>query len=199
MPSVFLRALLCSAVATVSLGAMAAAPAPAPSAAPAVTPQSRSLDVLRAFDKLCNAPRLTFEILSDRAKVTGMKPVPASTPAPPAGTRIGRWGGTVPSGEFALLVDEIRSIKGIMTSCAIAADVGDVEVFRAAAIKTMSLRADVKPDISTEGGRTFDFGIVRQPSTHIFIRDLKPKGLNRILITVSTLVPVPKPAPAPAR
>jgi len=196
MPSVYLRALVCSAVATISLGAMVAAPAvlAAPAVPTAATAPSRSMDVLRAFDKLCNAPKLTFDVLADRAKVTGMKAVPA--PAPPSGTRIGRWGGTMPSGEFALLVDEIRSIKGLMTSCAVAADVGDVEVFRTAAIKTMSLRANVKPDISTEGGRTFDFGIVRQPSTHIFIRDLKPKGLNRILITVSTLVPVAKPAPA---
>ena len=193
MLPVFTRALLCSAVATFSLGAIAAAPAPSAAPAPvAVTPASRSMDVLRAFDKLCNAPALTFDVLSERARLTGMKTVPAAAPAANSGMRLGRWGGTVPSGEFALLVDETRNIKGVLTSCAVAADVGDVEVFRGAAIKTMSLRANVKPDISTEGGRTFDFGIVRPPSTHIVIRDLKPKGLNRILITVSTLAPLPK-------
>lgn len=183
MPSVFSRALLCSAIATVSLGAIAAAPA----AAPAVTPESRSMDVLRAFDKLCNAPKLTFEILAERAKATGMKPVPA--PAPPSGTRIGRWGGGVPSGDFALLVDEIRNVKGVTTSCAVAAEVGDVDIFRATAAKTMSLRAGVKPDVSTDGGRTFDFGVVRPPSTRITVRDFKPKGLKRILVSVSTLAP----------
>ena len=193
MSPVFTRALLCSAAATISLGAVAAAPAPSAAPAPvAVTPASRSMDVLRAFDKLCNAPKLTFDVLAERARVTGMKTVPAPAPAANAGLRIGRWGGALPSGEFALLVDETRNIKGVMTSCAVAADVGDVEVFRAAAIKTMSLRANVKPDISTEGGRTFDFGIVRPPSTHIVLRDLKPKGLNRILVTVSTLTPLPK-------
>jgi hypothetical protein len=189
MSSVILRALLCTVVATTSLGATAAAPVSAPTTAPAgpITPAARSMDVLRAFDKLCNAPKLTFDVLADRAKVTGMKTVPAEAPA--AGTRVGRWGGTLPSGEFALLVDEGRTIKGVTTSCAVAADVGDVEIFRATAIKTMNLKANIKPDISTEGGRTFDFGIVRPPSTRITVRDLKPKGLNRVLVTVSTLTP----------
>ena len=145
------------------------------------------MDVLRAFDKLCNAPKLTFDILAERAKVTGMKPVPGATA--PAGTRIGRWGGGMPSGDFALLVDEIRNVKGVTTSCAVAAEVGDADVFRATAVKTMSLRAGVKPDTGTDGGRTFDFGIVRAPTTRIVVRDFKPKGLNRILVTVSTLVP----------
>jgi len=188
MPSVFSRALLCSAVATMSLGAMAAAPAPA--AATAVPPESRAMDVLRAFDKLCNAPKLSFDILAERAKATGMKAVPPS--AVPAGTRIGRWGGGMPSGDFALLVDEVSNVKGVATSCAVAAEVGDVDLFRATAIKTMSLRAGVKPDVSTEGGRTFDFGVVRPPSTRIIVRDFKPKGLKRVLVSVSTLAPLPK-------
>lgn len=151
------------------------------------------MDVLRAFDKLCNAPKLSFDILAERAKVTGMKPVPApaSAPATPAGTRLGRWGGTMPSGEFALLVDQVTSVKGILTTCAVAAEVGDADVFRAMAIKTMKLRANVTSDTSTEGGRVFDFGIVRPPSTRIVVRDFKPKGQNRILIAVSTLVPAP--------
>jgi hypothetical protein len=195
MPSVFLRAVLCTAVATVSLGALAAAPAPAvapsvaPTASPTVTPEARSMDVLRAFDKLCNAPKLTFTILAERAKATGMQAVTEATPAPPAGTRAGRWGGGMPSGNFVLLVDELRNVKGVTTSCAVAAEVGDVDIFRATAAKTMNLRAGVKPDISTDGGRTFDFGIVRPPSTRITVRDFKPKGLKRILVSVSTLAP----------
>lgn len=183
MPSFFSRALLCACAATVSLGAVAAAPA-----ATVASEQARSMDVLRAFDKLCNAPKLTFDVLAERARLTGMKVVPAA--APPAGTRIGRWGGTLPSGEFALLVDENRSIKGLLTSCAVAAEVGNADVFRAAATATMQLRAGVKPDTGTDGGRLFDFGIVRPPSTRITIRDFKPKGLNRVLVSVSTLTPV---------
>lgn len=197
MPSFFSRALLCTCAATVSLGAaVAAAPAtsaaPVAPAAPAPTvasEQARSMDVLRAFDKLCNAPALSFDMLAERARITGMKPVPVTGTAP-AGTRIGRWGGTLPSGEFALLVDENRSIKGLMTSCAVAAEVGDADIFRAAATATMKLRTDVKSDTGTDGGRLFDFGIVRAPSTRITIRDFKPKGLNRVLISVSTLKPV---------
>ena len=182
MSSLFSRALLCACVATVSLGAAAAAPTPT-----VASEQARAMDVLRAFDKLCNAPRLDFTVLAERAKITGMKPVPATAPA---GTRIGRWGGTMPSGEFALLVDESRSIKGVLTSCAVAAEVGDADVFRAAATTTMKLRDGVKPDTGTDGGRLFDFGIVRAPSTRITIRDFKPKGLNRVLVSVSTLTPL---------
>lgn len=190
MPSFFSRALLCTCAATVSLGAAAAAPvAPAAPAPTVASEQARSMDVLRAFDKLCNAPALTFDVLAERAKITGMKPVPVTGTATPAGTRIGRWGGTLPSGEFALLVDENRSIKGLMTSCAVAADVGDADIFRAAATATMKLRTDVKSDTGTDGGRLFDFGIVRAPSTRITIRDFKPKGLNRVLVSVSTLKP----------
>lgn len=190
MPSFFSRALLCTCAATVSLGAAAAAPvAPAVPAPTVASEQARSMDVLRAFDKLCNAPALTFDVLAERAKITGMKPVPVTGTATPAGTRIGRWGGTLPSGEFALLVDENRSIKGLMTSCAVAADVGDADIFRAAATATMKLRTDVKSDTGTDGGRLFDFGIVRAPSTRITIRDFKPKGLNRVLVSVSTLKP----------
>ena len=184
MPSLFSRALLGTCVAAVSLGATAAAPAPT-----VASEQARAMDVLRAFDKLCNAPKLDFTMLAERAKITGMKPVPAAAAAP-AGARIGRWGGTMPSGEFALLVDESRSIKGVLTSCAVAAEVGDADVFRAAATTTMKLRANVKPDTGTDGGRLFDFGIVRAPSTRITIRDFKPKGLGRVLVSVSTLTPV---------
>ena len=189
MPSLFLRTLLGTAVATMSLGAIAAAPV----AATVASEEARAMDVLRAFDKLCNAPKLTFDILAERAKVTGMKPVPAPAAAPAlaAGTRLGRWGGTMPSGEFALLVDQSTSIKGVLTTCAVAAEVGDADVFRAMAIKTMKLRANVTSDTSTEGGRVFDFGIVRPPSTRIVVRDFKPKGQNRILISVSTLAPAP--------
>jgi hypothetical protein len=182
MSSLFSRALLGTCLAAVLSGATAAAPAPA-----VASEQARAMDVLRAFDKLCNAPKLDFAVLAERAKITGMKPVPATAAA---GARVGRWGGTLPGGEFALLVDESRSIKGVLTSCAVAAEVGDADVFRAAAIKTMALRAGVKPDIGTDGGRLFDFGIVRPPSTRITIRDFKPKGLNRVLVSVSTLAPV---------
>lgn len=144
------------------------------------------MEVLRAFAKLCNAPQLTFDSLSARATATGMKVVPGQAAA---GARAGRWSGAVASGDFVLLVDENRGIKGVTTSCAVAAEVGDADLFRATAIKTMSLRAGVQPDISTEGGRTFDFGIVRAPSTRITVRDFKPKGLNRVMVSVSTVTP----------
>lgn len=183
MPSLFSRTLLCTAIATLSCCAIAA-----PAAPTLASEQARSMDVLRAFDKLCNAPSLTFDVLAERARITGMSVVPAE--AAPKGTRIGRWGGKLPGGEFALLVDESRNVKGLTTSCAVAADVGDADVFRTLATTTMKLRADVKPDIGTDGGRFFDFGIVRPPSTRITIRDLKPKGLNRVLVSVSSIKPI---------
>lgn len=189
MPSVFTRTLLSAVLATISLGAMAATPAAPAAPAPMpgrVTPQVRSMEVLRAFAKLCNAPQLTFDTLSARATAAGMKVVPGQAAT---GVRAGRWSGAVPSGDFVLLVDETRGIKGVTTSCGVAAEVGDTEVFRAAAIKTMSLRAGVQPDISTEGGRTFDFGIVRPPSTRIAVRDFKPKGLSRVMVSVSAVAP----------
>ena len=88
-----------------------------------------------------------------------------------------------------MLVDESRGDKGVLTSCAVAAEVGDADVFRSAAIKTMQLRADTRSETGTDGHRSFDFGIVRPPSTRITITDFKPKGLNRVLVAVSTLAP----------
>lgn len=191
MSSVFTRTLLCTVFTTTSLGALAAGQAPVkPAASTVASEQSRSMDVLRAFNTLCNAPQLTFDALSAHAKAIGMKPAAsaqASTPA--AGKREGRWGGAVPSGPFALLLDENRSMKGVTTSCAVAAAVGDADIFRAEAIKSMKLRDGVKPDTGTDGRRTFDFGIVRPPSTRITVYDFKPKGVNQVMVSVSSVAP----------
>ena len=152
---------------------------------------TRAGSIINAFQVMCTLELPNFEHIEEKAIAMRMLRQIDKTEATPGNTSTRRtlWVGTLTSGPFVLLLDEMSGAKGKSTSCAIAVnDVPDTDAFRTAAVKVMNLPTVPQPEIQSDGSRSFIWDRIFGTGTTFLIRDFKPLSKPGIMLKLLAMV-----------
>jgi len=146
-------------------------------------PLTRSQSVLNTFQVLCTLEAFDFERLNARAEAMHML-LQEDKQAPSVQNTVMRsksWLGFLKTGPFLLQVEEMSGAKGVSGSCAVVADVPDVDGFRTETVKDMHLK-DLSPEIGHDNSRSYVWEKVYGQGTTLIIRDFKPTGRSGVMM-----------------
>jgi hypothetical protein len=149
----------------------------------------RAQSVINTFQIMCTLELPNFEHIDAKAAAMRM-PVQADNKVASPGdtvTHSKSWMGSLTTGPFALLLDEMSGSKGRTTSCAIVGNVPDLDAFRADAVSTMKLPAVSPPELRSDGSRSFIWERSFGPGTTLILRDFKPSGRPGIMLKLLTM------------
>jgi hypothetical protein len=131
--------------------------------------------VINTFQVMCQLEPLNFERLSERA--TAMRMILQGdnkySSAQNTITCSKSWVGNLRTGPFIFLLDEMSGVKGLSTSCAVVANVPDVDAFRAEALKEMHLKDISSPELGNDGSRSYTWSNPYGQGSTLIIRDFK--------------------------
>ena len=147
-------------------------------------PLTRDESVINTFEVMCNLELPNFEHIDEKATAMRMH-VLGNNEAPSPGNTVTRsksWAGSLTTGPFVLLLDEMSGAKGKSTGCAIVGDVPDVDAFRTSAVKVMKLPAVPQPEMGSDGSRSYVWDGFVGPGTTLILRDFKPSGKPGVML-----------------
>ncbi len=150
-------------------------------------PKSRSESVLNTFAVMCNLRAPDFDYLSAKATAMRMRLMEDNKKAPSAQNTVSRsksWVGLLTTGPFIFQIAEMSGAKGTTTSCAVVAEVPDVDVFRAGVMEDFHLDKAPAPEISTNGSRSYYWDHPTNPNDDIVVRDFKPAGKHGVMVKI---------------
>jgi hypothetical protein len=105
-----------------------------------------------------------------------------------AATHSKAWAGSLTTGPFVLLLDEMSGQKGKATGCAIVGEAPDLEAFRTEAINTMKLGVMQNPEMGADGSRSFIWDNIYGKGTTLILRDFKPAGKPGVMLKLLSMV-----------
>ncbi|MFD1554828.1 hypothetical protein ACFSHT_04170 [Paraburkholderia silviterrae] len=159
-------------------------------AQPASQPKDRDHSVLDAFQVMCNLELPVFSHVDAKATAMHMH-LQGDTSAPGTNgsvTRHKMWVGGLTTGPFALLLDEMDGTKGVATSCAVAAQVPDVDGFRTALIDGMKL-PPATPQTDQSGARTSEWHGISGPGTTLILRSIIKGETSSVMVKMIAMRP----------
>jgi hypothetical protein len=148
------------------------------------SPPDRSQSVIVTFQFMCTLELPNFERIDAQATALRMRSETDNKLNSPGETvtRNKSWIGTLTTGPFVLLLDELSGPKGTATSCAIVGDVPDLDAFRADAVDTMKLPSAPAPEMRSDGSRSFVWNDLFGQGTTLILRDFKPAGKPGVML-----------------
>jgi hypothetical protein len=152
---------------------------------------NRAQSVINAFQVMCTLELPEFDRIAEKATLMQMQ-LQFDNSGPSAQDTVTRqksWVGTLTSGPFILMLDEMSGAKGRSTACAIAADIPDRDGFRAEAIRAMKLPDAPAPEFRSDGSRSYFWGGVFGPGTTILARDFAPSGKPGVMLKLLSKTP----------
>ncbi len=153
-------------------------------------PFNRVQSVINAFQVMCTLELPKFEPIEAKATAMRMQLQTNNNGTLPgnAATRSKSWAGSLTTGPFILLLDEMSGPKGKTTSCAIVAEVPDLDIFRTEAINTMKLAAMQTPEMGADGSRSFVWDESYGKGTTLILRDFKPTGKHGVMLKLLSMI-----------
>jgi hypothetical protein len=179
------------AVACLVVLACMSASSPSPAVSETAALDTRTASIINAFQVMCTLELPNFAHIEEKAIAMRMKRQVDKTEATPGNTstRSTLWVGTLSSGPFVLLLDEMSGARGKSTSCAIAVNgAPDTDAFRAAAVKVMNLPTVPQPEMRSDGSRSFIWDGVFGKGTTFLVRDFKSLGKPGIMLKLIAMV-----------
>ena len=152
-------------------------------------PFNRAQSVINTFEVMCNLELPNFERIDSKAAAMRMQ-LQVDNKVALQGDAVRHskaWMGSLTTGSFALLLEEMSGAKGRLTSCAIVGEVPDVDAFRAEAVNTMKLPAVPTPEIGGDGSRSFIWDRISGPGTTLILRDFKPSGKPGVMLKLLSM------------
>jgi hypothetical protein len=145
---------------------------------------SRSQSMIDTFQVMCTFELLNFEHIDAKATALRMRTEADSKLNSPGDIvfRNKSWIGTLTTGPFVLLLDEMSGPKGKATSCAIVGDVPDLDAFRAETVATMKLSPVPSPEMGSNGSRSFTWDRIFGQGTTLVLRDFQPTGKPGVML-----------------
>jgi len=147
-------------------------------------PFTREQSVINTFQVMCQLETLSFDRLNERATLMRMVLLDSKKAASIQNTftRSKSWAGGLGSGPFVFLLDEMSGAKGVTTSCAVLADVPDVDSFRTEALKELNLKNLPAPELGSDGSRSYLWVKPYGEGSTLIIRNLKQSGRPGVMI-----------------
>lgn len=159
-------------------------------AQPASQPMDRDHSVLDAFQVMCNLELPVFSHIDAKATAMRMN-LQGDTSAPGTNGSVIRhkaWVGGLTTGPFALLLDEMDGAKGTATSCAVAAQVPEVEGFRTALVDGMKLPLASRQ--TDQGGAiTSEWHGISGPGTTLIFRSVVKGKTSSVMVKMVAMRP----------
>ncbi len=155
-------------------------------------PLNRAQSVINAFQVMCTLELPQFDAIAAKAIAMHMQ-LQGDDKAAASGDTTHRqkvWGGGLTTGPFLLLLDEMAGSKGRATSCAVVADVPDVDALRTEAmkaIKAMKLMDTKAPEFGVDGSRSFFWDGAYGQGTTMIVRDFKPSGKPGVMLKLVSM------------
>jgi hypothetical protein len=151
---------------------------------------SRAQSLINTFQVMCTLELPNFEHID--AKATAMRiPLQADNKGALPGNAVTHnkvWAGSLTTGPFVLLLDEMSGQNGKATGCAIVGEAPDLEAFRTEAIKTMKLGVMQNPEMGSDGSRSFIWNNIYGNGTTLILRDFKPAGKPGVMLKLLSMV-----------
>ena len=147
-------------------------------------PMSRDASLINAFQIMCQLEPLDFERLDARATAMHMQ-VQHDATNPSANdttTRSKAWSGSLKTGPFALMADDMKGPKGVSTACSIVGGVPDVGAFQSDLIKTLHLDASAQTG-QAPGGTEWIIGA----GSKIILRNARNNGQQAVMVKLVTM------------
>jgi hypothetical protein len=141
-------------------------------------PADRARSLLNSFDVMCNLAMPNFDHLAAKATAMRMMMLDEQSETTPTGETVQEkaWVSMLTTGPFALRIEKMSGLKGIVTTCAIEGPVPDVDAFREIVIKTHRLSTTQKAQM-IEGARTYYWDNYSGDGSTLVVRDFeRPSG-----------------------
>jgi hypothetical protein len=154
------------------------------------SPSERAWSVVNAFQVMCTLELPNFDFVDAKAAAMKMQ-LQSSESGPSANdttTRSKAWAGGLTDGPFMLLIDEMSGTRGRATGCAVAAEVPDVDAFRAATVKAMKLPGVPAPESGSDGSRAYVWKDFFGPGTIVIERDFGPARKPGVMLKLLSMV-----------
>jgi|ERR1700722_12035494 hypothetical protein len=151
---------------------------------------TRAQSVINAFQVMCTLEHPNFDQIDEKATLMRMR-LQSNDKGPSADNTVTRskvWAGGLTDGPFVVLLDEMSGAKGTSTSCAIVADVPDVDAFLAEAVSMIKLPGVPAPELGTDGSRSYVWNGFFGPGTIIIERDFARTGKPGVMLKLLSMV-----------
>ena len=147
-------------------------------------PLTRDESVINTFQVMCTLELPNFGHIDAKAAAMRMQ-LQGDNKADSPGNTVTRsksWVGSLTTGPFVLLLDEMSGPKGKATGCAIVGNVPDADAFRTATVKVIKLPSIPQPDMPSDGSRSYVWDGFFGLGTTLILRDFKPSGRPGVML-----------------
>ncbi|WP_347556937.1 hypothetical protein [Robbsia sp. KACC 23696] len=153
-------------------------------------PMNRNDSLINAFEVMCNLELPNFTHIDAKATAMRMHVVSDVTSSSTYGAPIKRkgWTGSLTTGTFGLLADEVTGPKGVATSCGVVGSVGNAEAFRAAFLKQMKI-APTAQSIDPSGAPVIVWRDYVGTGTTLVFRTLSKEAHTTVTMALISVMP----------
>jgi len=149
----------------------------------------RDPSLINTFQIMCNLELPNFSEIAVKANAMKMQ-MQLDQEKPSDGDTVLRtkgWTGSLATGPWFLMIDELRGPKGVSTSCAVGGGVADFNAFRSEMTKEMKL-PPVTPYDNPDGLLSYDWAGYAGPGTTLILRRSVQAGQQSVMIKLLNMV-----------
>jgi invasion protein IalB len=153
-------------------------------------PATQASALLNTFDVMCNLGPPNFDKLTAQATAMRMRLLDERSETIGAGElmQAKAWVGMLTTGPFALRIDKMSGVKGVVTTCAVDGPVPDVDAFRQSVIVSHRLNPN-QPAEMVDGTRTYYWDKFGGTPYTLVLRDMEKPSGHFVQIKLVDMVP----------